>query len=114
MSILRAENSGDFVMESRYSSLPYMSRARAMPTDADVQWTGDSSSDFCGGLRMRSNIMYSFAAVFATFVQFMAVYATFALPSASIAGQPAGAMPAQSITQEQRIAEVIVEGRHAI
>ena len=66
---------------------------------------------------MRSNIMYSFVAVFATFVQFMAVYATFALPAASIAGQPAGATPAQSITQEQRIvgiAEVIVEGRHPI
>jgi hypothetical protein len=66
---------------------------------------------------MRSYIMYSFAAVFATFAQFMAIFVTFALPGASIVGQPAGAMPAQSITQEQRIvgiAEVIVEGRHAI
>jgi hypothetical protein len=66
---------------------------------------------------MRSNIMYSFAAVFATFAQFMAVFATFALQAAPIVGQPAGERPAQSITQEQRIvgiAEVIVEGRHAI
>jgi hypothetical protein len=66
---------------------------------------------------MRSNIMYSFAAVFATFAQFMAVFATFALPAASIVGQPAGARPMQSVAQEQRmfgLAEVIVEGRHAI
>jgi hypothetical protein len=63
---------------------------------------------------VRSNIMYSFAAVFATFAQFMAISVTFALPGASIVGQPAGTRPAQSITQEQRIAEVIVEGRHAI
>jgi hypothetical protein len=65
---------------------------------------------------MRSNIMYSFAAVLATFAQFMAVFATFALPVASIAGHPAGATPT-AVTQEQRmigIAEVIVEGRHAI
>jgi hypothetical protein len=58
--------------------------------------------------------MYSFAAVIATFAQFMAVSATFAVPGASIVGRPAGTTPAQSITQEQRIAEVIVEGRHAI
>lgn len=66
---------------------------------------------------MRSNIMYSFAAVFATFAQFMAVFATFAVPVASIVGQPAGAAPRGSVAQEQRfigIAEVIVEGRHAI
>jgi hypothetical protein len=47
----------------------------------------------------------------------MAVFATFALQAAPIVGQPAGERPAQSITQEQRIvgiAEVIVEGRHAI
>jgi hypothetical protein len=65
---------------------------------------------------MRSNIMYSLAAVFATFAQFMVVFATFALPVASMV-RPAGATQAQSITQEQRtlgIAEVIVEGRHAI
>jgi hypothetical protein len=58
--------------------------------------------------------MYSFAAVFATFAQFMAMFAIFALPGASIVGRSAGTTPAQSITQEQRIAEVIVEGRHAI
>jgi hypothetical protein len=37
MSILRLNNSGDFVMESRSSNLPYMSRARSMATDGDVQ-----------------------------------------------------------------------------
>jgi hypothetical protein len=66
---------------------------------------------------MRSNIMYSFAAVFATFAQFMAVFVTFALPAASIVGHPTGATPTDSIGQEQRIvglAEVIVEGRQAI
>jgi hypothetical protein len=66
---------------------------------------------------VRSNIMYSFAAVIATFAQFMAVFATFALPAASIVGQQAGAKATESVTQEQRIigiAEVIVEGRHAI
>jgi hypothetical protein len=63
---------------------------------------------------VRSNIMYSFVAVLATFVQFMAVYATFTVPVASIVGPPASATPTESVTQEQRIAEVIVEGRHAI
>jgi hypothetical protein len=66
---------------------------------------------------MRSNIMYSFGAVIATFAQFMAVFATFALPVASIVGQPTSATPADSMSQEQRIvglAEVIVEGHHAI
>jgi hypothetical protein len=61
--------------------------------------------------------MYSFAAVFATLAQFMAVFATFALPVASVVGQPAGATPTESVTQEQRItgiAEVVVEGRRAI
>jgi hypothetical protein len=59
--------------------------------------------------------MYSLAAVFATFVQFMAVFATFALPVASMAGQPARAMATEPVSQEQRVlAEVIVEGRHAI
>jgi hypothetical protein len=61
--------------------------------------------------------MYSFAAIFATFAQFMAVFVTFAIPGASIVGRPAGTTPAPSITQEQRIvgiAEVVVEGRHAI
>jgi hypothetical protein len=66
---------------------------------------------------VRSNIMYSLAAVFATFAQFMALFATFGLPVASIVGRPAGATPTATVTQEQRmigIAEVIVEGRHAI
>jgi hypothetical protein len=37
MSMLRVNNSGNFVMGSTSSSLPYMSRARLIATDTDVQ-----------------------------------------------------------------------------
>jgi hypothetical protein len=66
---------------------------------------------------MRNNIICSLAAVLAAFAQFMAVFATFALPVASIAGQPAGAVATDWVTRQQSIrgvAEVIVEVRHAI
>jgi hypothetical protein len=65
---------------------------------------------------MRSNIIYTFAAVFAAFSQFAAVFAAFALPVPAIADQPAGAIGTVSVTQEQSVrgvVEVIVEGRRA-
>src|ERR1700716_1111693 len=94
-------DSGDFVTESRFFNLAYTSRARLMATHIDVEWACDSSSDFCGGLRMRGNIICSFAAVFAAFTQFAAVFAAFALPVPATADQPAGAMGKVSVTQEQ-------------
>jgi hypothetical protein len=66
---------------------------------------------------MRSNIVYSFAAVFAAFAQFAAVFAAFAIPVPAIANQPTGAIGTVSVTQQQSIpgvAEVIVEVRRAI
>jgi hypothetical protein len=66
---------------------------------------------------MRSNIMYSCAAVFAAFTQFSAVFVAFALPVPATADQPAGARATVSVTQEQSVggvAEVIVEVRRAI
>ena len=75
-----------------------------MATHIDVEWACDSSSDFCGGLRMRGNIICSFAAVFAAFTQFAAVFAAFALPVPATADQ-------QNVRE---VAEVIVEVRRAI
>jgi hypothetical protein len=66
---------------------------------------------------MRSNVICSFAAVFAAFTQFAAVFAAFALPVPATADQPTGAMGKVSVTQEQNVrevAEVIVEVRRAI
>jgi len=66
---------------------------------------------------MRSNIVCSFAAIFAAFAQFAAVFVAFALPVPATADQPAGAMATISVTQEQgvrEVAEVIVEVRRAI
>jgi hypothetical protein len=61
---------------------------------------------------MRSNIICSFAAVFAVLTQFSAVFVAFALPAT--ADQPATTI---SITQEQAgrgLGEVVVEVRRAI
>jgi hypothetical protein len=63
---------------------------------------------------MRSNIICSFAAVFAVLTQFSAVFVAFALPVPATADQPATTI---SITQEQGgrgLGEVIVEVRRAI
>jgi len=66
---------------------------------------------------MRSNIVCSFAAVFAVFAQFAAVFVAFALPVPATADQPAGAMATLSVTQDQSgrgVLEVIVQVRRAI
>jgi hypothetical protein len=64
---------------------------------------------------MRSNIFYSFAAVFAVFMQFAAVFVAFALPVPATADQPSGAMATVSQEQSAReVAEVIVEVRRPI
>ncbi len=66
---------------------------------------------------MRSNIIYSFAAVFAAFAQFAAVFVAFALPVPATADQAAGAMATIPVTQEQNdrgVPEVIVESHRAI
>jgi hypothetical protein len=66
---------------------------------------------------MRSNIICSFAAVFAAFMQFSAIFAAFALPGPATAEQPAGAIATVSVTREQgvrEVAEVVVEVRRAI
>jgi hypothetical protein len=66
---------------------------------------------------MRSNVIYSFAAIFAAFTQFAAVFVAFTLPVAATADQPAGAIATVSVTQDQsarEVAEVIVEVRRAI
>jgi hypothetical protein len=107
----------DFVTESMSYNLACTSRARFMTTHTDVEYACDSSSGFCGGLRMRSNIICSFAAVFAVFTQFAAVFVAFALPVPATADQPAGPMATVSATQEQsvrEVPEVIVESRRAI
>ena len=66
---------------------------------------------------MRSNIISSFGAVFAAFLQFAAVFAVFGQPVSAIADQPAGAMTTLSATQKhgvRGVLEVIVEVRRAI
>jgi hypothetical protein len=61
---------------------------------------------------MHSNVICSFAAVFAAFMQFAIVFAVFAQPLPAIAGQPAGAMATLSATRG--VLQVIVEARRAI
>jgi hypothetical protein len=66
---------------------------------------------------VRSNIFYSFVAVFAAFLQFAAVMAAFTLSVPAIAQQPAGAAATVSATQEsdvRGIEEVIVEVRRPL
>ena len=66
---------------------------------------------------MRSNIVYSFVAVFAAFVQFAAVMAAFTLSVPAIANQPAGAAATVSVTQESNVRgleDVIVEVRRPL
>jgi hypothetical protein len=66
---------------------------------------------------MRSNIICSFAAIFAAFTQFAAVFVAFTLPVPATADQPAAAIATVSVTQDQsarEVAEVIVEVRRAI
>ena len=66
---------------------------------------------------MRSNIVCSFAAAFAAFAQFAAVFVAFALPVSATADQPAGAMATIPVIQEQSVRgalEVIVESHRAI
>jgi hypothetical protein len=61
---------------------------------------------------MRSNVICSFAAVFAAFMQFATVFAVFAQPLPAIAGQAAGAMATLSATRG--VLQVTVEARRAI
>jgi hypothetical protein len=61
---------------------------------------------------MRSNIICSFAAVFAAFMQFATVFAVFAQPLPAIAGQPKGAMATLSVAHG--VLQVTVEARRAI
>ena len=66
---------------------------------------------------MRSNIVYSFAAFFAAFTLFAAVFVAFALPMPATADQPAGPMATIPVTQEKSVGgvlEVIVESHRAI
>jgi hypothetical protein len=61
---------------------------------------------------MRSNVICSFAAVFAAFMQFATVFAVFAQPLPAIAGQPPREMATLSATRG--VLQVIVEARRAI
>jgi hypothetical protein len=66
---------------------------------------------------MRSNIVYSFAAVFAAFGLFAAIFVAFALPVPATAEQSTGAMATIPLTQKQggpEVLEVIVESHRAI
>jgi hypothetical protein len=66
---------------------------------------------------MRTNVIYSFAAVFVAFAYFTAVFAAFTLPVQAIADQPAGAIATVSATQERSfrgVDEVIVEVRRPL
>jgi len=66
---------------------------------------------------MRSNIVCSFAAAFAAFALFTAVFVSFALPVPATADQPAGAMATIPVTHKQSVRgalEVIVESHRAI
>jgi len=64
---------------------------------------------------MRSNIVYSFAAAFAVFMQFAAIFVAFALPVPATADQPSGAMATVSQEHSVRgVLEVIVESHRAI
>jgi hypothetical protein len=66
---------------------------------------------------MRSNVIYSFAAVFAVFAQFAAIFAVFTLSIPAIADQPAGATAALSATQDRNVRgveELIVEVRRPL
>jgi hypothetical protein len=67
---------------------------------------------------MRSNVICSFAAVFAAFAHFAAVFVAFTtLSIPAIADQPASAMATVPVTHEQSVrgvAEVTVEARQAI
>jgi hypothetical protein len=66
---------------------------------------------------MRSNVVYSFAAVFAAFALFAAVFVAFALPVPATAEQSTGAMATIPLTQKQgvpEVLEVIVESHRAI
>jgi hypothetical protein len=66
---------------------------------------------------MRSNIICSFAAVFAAFAHFAAVFAALTLAVPAIADQPTGAIATVSVTQEQSargIEGVIVEVRRPL
>jgi hypothetical protein len=65
---------------------------------------------------MRSNIVYSFAAVFAAFAQFAAVFVAFALPVPATADQPAGAtaIPPTHEQSVRGVLEVIVESHRAL
>jgi len=50
---------------------------------------------------VRSNFIYSFAAVFAAFAQFTAIFGAFSLPVAAIADQSASAVATVLATQER-------------
>jgi hypothetical protein len=69
------------------------------------------------GLLVRSNIVYSFVAVFAAFAQLAAVMAAFTLSVPAIANQPAGATAAVSVAQERSVRgveDLIVEVRRPL
>ena len=66
---------------------------------------------------MRSNVIYSLAAVFVAMAHFAAVFAAFTLPAAANADQPAGAIATVSATQDpsaRALEALIVEVRRPI
>jgi len=66
---------------------------------------------------VRSNIVYSFVAVFAALLQFAAVTAAFTVAVPAIANQPAGATAAVSVAQERSVRgveDLIVEVRRPL
>lgn len=66
---------------------------------------------------MRSNVIYSFAAVFAAFALFSAVSAAFSLPVPAIADQLAAVTTTVSMAQERSVrgvGELIVEARRPL
>jgi hypothetical protein len=66
---------------------------------------------------MRSNVIYSFAAVFAAFVLFSAVSAAFSSPVPALADQLEAATTAVTLAQEQSargVQELTVEARRPL
>lgn len=66
---------------------------------------------------MRSNVIYTLAAMFAAFAQLAAVSAAFTMPASASADQPVSAMAAVSVAQERNLRavdELIIEVRRPL
>jgi hypothetical protein len=66
---------------------------------------------------MRSNVIYSFAAVFAVLAQFAAIFAAFTLSIPAIADQPPSVTAPSSATADRNVrgvGELIVEVRRPL